>query len=138
MNLQPRIALSFDGRCEAAFRFYERALNGKIAFLLHWGESPTAKDAPEEWRSKVYHATLNVGDTSLSGGDVLPESYKSPQGFSIQLNMTDASDSERVFHALAEGGTVCMPLQQTFWAARFGVVTDQFGIQWDINCEKSE
>ena len=138
MNLNARIGLSFDGQCEAVFKFYERCLNGKIAFMLRRGESPMAKDAPAEWSEKIFHATLVVGDTALLGADALPGSYESPQGFSILLSPHVPEETERLFNALAENGTVRMSLQETFWAHRFGVVTDQFGIPWTINCEKSE
>ena len=138
MNLNPRIGLSFDGQCEAAFQFYERCLKGKIVFMLRWGESPMAKDAPVEWSGKILHARLVIGDTALLGADVLPGSYESPRGFGLLLSLDDPAETERLFSALAESGTVRMPLQETFWAPRFGVVTDQFGIQWDIQYEKSE
>lgn len=138
MNLNPRIGLSFDGQCEAAFKFYERCLNGKITFMLRWGESPMAKDAPAEWRGKILHARLVIGDTALLGADALPGSYESPRGFGLLLSLDDPGETERLFSALAENGTVRMPLQETFWAHRFGVLTDQFGIPWDINYEKSE
>jgi PhnB protein len=137
-NLNPRIGLTFDGQCEAAFKFYERCLNGKIEFMLRWGDSPMAKDAPAEWREKVLHARLVIGDTELLGGDGLPGEYESPRGFSILIGPNDSAEGERVFHALAENGTIRMPLQETFWAPRFGVVRDQYGITWTINCEKSE
>ncbi len=142
MNLNPRIGLSFDGKCEDAFKFYERCFNGKIAFMLRWGESPMDKDAPTEWREKILHARLVIGDTALLGGDALPGSYESPRGFSLLLSVDDPGETERLFSALAENGTVRMPLQETFqetfWSRRFGVVTDQFGIQWDVQYEKSE
>ena len=138
MTLNPCINLSFDGQCEAAFKFYERCLNGKIAFMLRWGESPMAKDAPQEWGGKILHARLVIGDTDLLGADALPGSYESPRGFSLLLNLDDAGEAERLFSTLVENGTVGMPLQDTFWAHRFGVLTDQFGIRWDINCEKSQ
>ena len=73
MSLNPRIGLLFDGRCEEAFRFYEQCLNGKLEFVLRWGESPTAQDAPAEWRNKILHAKLMVKDAELLGGDALPE-----------------------------------------------------------------
>ena len=136
MNLNPRIGLTFDGHCEAAFKFYECCLNGKIEFMLRWGESPMANDAPAEWREKILHAKLVIGDTELLGGDVLP--YESPRGFSLLLSPNDAAEAERIFHALAENGTVLMPLQETFWSPRFGCVRDRFGISWTINYEKSE
>lgn len=138
MNLNPQIGLSFDGRCEAAFKFYERCLNGKVEFLLRWGDSPLTKDAPAEWQEKILHARLVVGDTALLGADALPGSYESPRGFSILLSPNNAGEAERLFHALAQNGTVRIPLQESFWAQRFGSVTDQFGITWTINYEKSE
>jgi len=116
MKLNPCIGLSFDGQCEAAFHFYERRLNGKIAFMLRWGESPMAKDAPAEWSEKIFHATLVVGDTAFMGADAVPGSYESPRGFSFMLSVDDAGETERVFGALAENGTVSMPLQETFWS----------------------
>lgn len=137
MNLNPCINLSFDGQCEAAFKFYERCLNGKIFFMLTWGNSPMAKDAPPEWGSKIAHATLIVGNTRLQGADSAPGSYESPRGFCIMLQPSER-DAERLFTELADGGTVRVPLQQTFWSLRFGVLTDRFGIPWAINCEKPE
>ena len=137
MSLHPCINLSFDGRCEAAFRFYERCLNGKVTFLLTWGDSPMANDAPPEWGGKIAHATLEVGNTRMQGSDPAPGSYEAPRGFAITLNPSEG-DAERLFAELAEGGTVGVPLQETFWAVRFGMVTDRFGIPWVINAEKSE
>jgi PhnB protein len=137
MTLNPSINLSFDGHCEAAFKLYERCLNGKIAFMLTWGDSPMAKDAPPEWSTKILHATLVVGNTSLAGSDAAPGSYEPPRGFAVMLSPNE-SDAERLFTALAEGGTVRVPLGKTFWSTCFGVITDRFGIPWVINCEKSE
>jgi PhnB protein len=97
-----------------------------------------AEGAPPEWRDKILHATLQVGDTALSGGDVLPGQYERPQGFQIQLNLDDAAAAERIFAQLADGGRVSVPLQQTFWAQRFGSVVDRFGIPWGINCGEGE
>ena len=80
------------------------------------------------------HAGFAVGDTILMGSDALPERYQPPVGFSVSLDMKDPAEAERVFHTLAENGKVEMPIQQTFWSARFGMLTDQFGIPWMINC----
>ena len=137
MTLDPCINLSFDGQCEAAFKFYERCLNGKISFMLTWADSPLAKDAPPAWSAKIVHATLVVGNTRLQGSDPAPGSYQSPRGFTITLNPSEG-DAERLFTELADGGIVSMPLQETFWAHRFGVLRDRFGIPWTINSEKSE
>jgi PhnB protein len=136
MQANPRFSLSFDGQCEAAFEFYERCLNGKIRFMLRWGESPMANDAAEEWKGKILHATLVVGDVTFHGSDALPGSYESPRGFSITLGPDDPDEAQRLFSELAERGTVRVPLQETSWALRYGQITDRFGVTWDINCEK--
>jgi len=129
--------LSFNGQCDAAFRLYEKCLRGKITFIQKYGESPMAEQIPAEFRGRIMHATLTVGDQVLQGADVLPEQYQKPQGMTIALATNDAAEAERVFAALAENGLVQMPLTETFWALRFGMVTDQFGTPWLINCEKA-
>jgi PhnB protein len=133
MNIEPRISLVFKGECDAAFTLYRECLGGTVARLT-WGDSPMADQAPTEWRDKVLLATLTVGGTAISGGDVLPGHYERPQGFQLQLNLDDAAVAERIFMQLAEGGRITVPLQQTFWAQRFGEVVDRFGIPWAINC----
>jgi len=137
MKLHAHISLAFDGRCEAAFRFYERCLEGTISFMLTWGKSPMAGDAPPDWESKIFHAALKVGDSVITGGDVAPDRYGQPKGFSVVLQMDDSAAAERIFHALAEDARIEMPLQETFWASRFAVLVDQFGIPWTINCEQA-
>ncbi len=117
---------------------YQECLGGTATFRLTWGDSPMAQQAPVEWRNKILHATLTVGATVFHGGDAVPGSYESPQGFQLQLNLDDATEAERVFSRLAEGGQVTVPLQQTFWAERFGAVVDRFGIPWAINCGERE
>jgi PhnB protein len=133
MRLTPNLA--FGGQCEAAFKFYERCLGGKIVFMLTYGKSPMAEQVPPKWREKIVHATLTVGDNVLMGGDPVPGQYEQPRGFVVLLGIDDPVDAERIFHALAENGTVQMPLQKTFWSVRFGALVDQFGIPWAINCE---
>jgi PhnB protein len=131
--------LSFDGRCEEAFKFYEKCLGGKIAFLKRYGEGPAGGETPPVppgWEKQVMHATLKLRDGVLQGADAPPGQYQKPQGFSLSLAPRTEADAERLFQALAENGEVQMPLQQTFWALRFGVVTDQFGTPWIINCEE--
>ncbi len=133
MQLNPY--LSFDGRCEEAFQFYEKLLGGKITGLMHYEGSPAAEHVPQEWRSKIMHASLDVGGTILMGADATPRHHAEPKGFSVSLSVEKIEEAERVFNALAERGKVTMPMQKTFWAARFGMVTDRFGIPWMINCE---
>src|SRR5688572_9557734 len=116
MQLNP--ILAFNGQCEAAFKFYERCHGGEFTFMLSHGESPMADQVAPEWRDKIMHATLTVGDRILMGGDGPPESYEAPRGISLSIGINDTAEAERIFDALAEKGTVQMPLQETFWAAR--------------------
>jgi PhnB protein len=128
--------LNFNGQCEEAFKLYERALGGKISFMMTFQDSPMAGDVPSEWGGRIMHATLQAGDSLLQGADVRPGEFQKPQGFTIAIQINDTAESERIFAALAEGATVQMPLQETFWAHRFGYLIDRFGTPWMINCEK--
>ena len=83
------------------------------------------------------HASVTIGEQVLMGADVAPNEYEEPKGFSLSLQMKSTSEADRIFPMLAQDGTVVMPLEKTFWAARFGVVIDRFGIRWLINCEGS-
>ncbi len=132
MQLNPY--LHFNGECEAAFKFYEKCLGGKIESMFPHEGTPAAVRVPAEWRSKIMHARLDVGGQRLVGSDVPPDRYQKPHGFSVSLGIQDQAEAERIFRALEEKGTVQMPLQQTFWAVRFGMLIDQFGIPWMINC----
>jgi PhnB protein len=136
MPMTPHIQLAFDGQCEAAFGFYEQCLNGAVTFKLTWGKSPMAAEVPAEWQGKICHATLRIGDTSIMGCDVPPGTYEPPRGFEIDLPLRDPGAAQRLFEALATGGRISKPLQETFWAHRYGVLVDRFGVPWSINCEK--
>lgn len=129
--------LLFNGDCEAAIRFYEKSLGGKVEAMFTHEGTPMEKMVPAEWRKKIIHARLALGDKVLMASDCPPDRYVKPQGFSVNLNCKTPAEAERVFSALAENGAVQMPLQQTFWAARFGMVTDRFGTPWMINCESA-
>ncbi|MGA2987208.1 MAG: VOC family protein [Terriglobia bacterium] len=135
MQLSPY--LTFNGQCEAAFKFYEECLGGKIEAMFTYVGTPAEEHVPPEWRHKILHGRLIVGDRVLMGCDAPPERYKEPEGFSVSLEIKDPADAERIFNALAENGRVQMPLQKTFWSARFGMAVDRFGIPWMINCEQS-
>ena len=135
MQLNPY--LNFNGNCEAAFRFYERCLGGKIVMMLTHKAAPSAEHVPSEWHDKIMHARLEVGDRVLMGSDSPPEYFEETKGFYVQLGIDNPAEAERVFRALAENGKVRMPLEPTFWAHRFGMLVDQFGIPWMINCEKA-
>jgi PhnB protein len=134
MQLNPY--LLFHSQCEAAFAFYAQVLGGKITFKMTVAESPMAKEAPPERLGEILHIRLVSDGITLMGGDCPPEYYVKPQGFSVSLNVDSAEAAERIFKALSEKGAVSMPIQETFWAVRFGMCTDQFGTPWMINCEK--
>ena len=135
MQLNPYLA--FNGQCEAAFKFYERCLGGKIECMMTYDSRPAEYPVPPEWNKRILHATLRVGDQVLMGADAQPDQYQKPQGFSLTLGLKDPAEAERIFKALAEKGTVQMALQETFWAIRFGVLVDHFGISWTVNCERA-
>ena len=134
MQLNPY--LTFNGKCEAAFKFYERVLGGKIEAMMTYGSSPMADQTPADWRNKIMHTRLTIGGELLMGSDAPPDRYEPMKGISVTLGIEKPADAERVFHALAENGTVQMPIQETFWAARVGMLVDQFGTPWMINCEQ--
>jgi len=135
MRLNPY--LMFNGQCEAAFKFYEKCLSGKIVMMITYGDSPLSKQTPPEWHQKILHATLACGQNILQGADVLPKDHCTPQGFFVMLNLDVAEEADRIFGALAEQGTVQIALQESFWASRFGMLTDKFGTPWTVNCRKA-
>ena len=129
--------LLFDGQCEAAFKFYAKLLGGKIEAMMTHEGTPAACQVPAEWGSKILHARLNLGGQILMGSDAPPDRQQKPQGFSINISVDSPAEAERLFQALEENGAVTMPIGETFWATRFGMLTDRFGIPWMINCERT-
>jgi PhnB protein len=134
MNLNASVGLHFDGDCEAAFKFYEQLLGLRLETVLPWGASPLAGQAPASWGTKVLFARLRGPTMTLLGADALPGTYTPPTGFSLTLTAADEAEAERLFNDLAAGGTATMPLTATFWALRYGRVTDRFGIPWEVSC----
>jgi len=126
--------LIFSGQCREAFEFYARTLGGTIEGMLAYGDTPSSSGMPADWSTKIAHATLRIGGRKLMGADVLPKDYERPQGFYVLVNAEPAKASA-LFEALAEGGSVKMPLEKTFWSPAFGVVVDRFGIPWEVNAE---
>jgi PhnB protein len=122
--------LTFGGNCAEAFRFYERALGGKLDAMVSYGETAMASSVPPAWREKIVHATLAVGSAMLMGADV--EGHEPARGFFVLISVADVAEAERVFAALSDGGVVRMPLQKTFWSPAFGVVVDRFGTPWEV------
>ena len=128
--------LSFKGQCREAFEFYAKTFHGEIAMIMTQGESPMAAELPPENRDAVMHAQLNVGDQVLMGADAVESCGPSQGNGCVTINVDGVDEAERLFAALSAGGTVFMPIAETFWAQRFGIVTDRFGTPWMINCLK--
>jgi PhnB protein len=137
MNLDASVSLSFNGECAAAFKLYERLLGAKAELVITWGASPLAAEVPREWHGKMLFARLRAQQMTLFGTDILPSTYRRPTGFNLCLSAADEAEAERFFSELAEGGTVGMALQATFFAARYGEVIDRFGIPWEIRCRQA-
>jgi PhnB protein len=135
MQLTPYII--FNGTCEEALNFYATALKGEIKDLMRFEGTPVADMTAD--KQKVMHAHFGVDGTILfmasDSGQGGPAETKGGM-VHLSLNFTDAAHIENVFAALSEGGTVTMPLQDTFWGARFGMLTDKFGINWMFNYDK--
>ena len=129
--------LTFDGDCEEAFKVYEKVLGGKIIAMMTHKDTPAEAHAPPEWRDKILHARLVFGDNLLMASDAPPRRQEKMQGFSVSLVTKDPAEAKRIFNALTEGGTVTMPLAETFWAVKFGMFRDRFGTPWMVNCEKA-
>lgn len=130
--------LNFPGTCKEAMTAYADILGGKLEAMLTYGDMPGDHPIPDEMRKMIAHARIAVGDEILMASDAGPDRFKPMQGMSVTLNIPDPAEAERVFHALAAGGTTIMPLEETFWAIKFGVLADRFGTQWMINCAKPE
>ena len=130
--------LIFNGDCEPAFKFYEQSLGEKIEMMLTHGNSPMAEQTTPKWRHKIMHAALMVGNNMLMGSDGPAGHNEEARGFYVSLGIDDPAEAERIFQVLSQNGTVQMPMEETFWAIRFGMLVDQFGTPWMVNCEKKE
>jgi PhnB protein len=127
--------LFFDGRCEEALAFYQRALGAELLMMMRFKESPEAPPpgaVPAGSENKVMHAALRIGDTTVMASDGRCQGKPSFQGFALSITVENEAQADRTFAALADGGQVQMPLGKTFFSPRFGVVTDRFGVSWMV------
>jgi len=125
--------LFYDSNCEAAFKFYEKALGAKIEMLLRNEDGPEGMSPPERSK-KIMHGRISIDGQVLMASDAPPDHFHKPQGFSVSLTVKDPADAERKFKALSEGGSMNMPFGKTFFSKGFGMCIDQFGIPWMVNC----
>ena len=133
--MQVSVYLSFNGDCEAAFQLYERCLGAHVGQIFRYAGTPLVERVPADWSDKVMHGSVTIGAQILMGADVAPDQYEPPKGISLSLHPDTVEEAERIFEGLAEGGRVLAPLEKTFWAERFGMVVDRFGIPWMVNSE---
>ena len=127
--------LNFDGNARDAMQFYARCLQAELLLMPF---SDANVDAPQEARDRTMHAKLTKGSCVLMASDIMPGMpFQRGNNFYICLNCESLEETERVFAALGEKGKVTMPLQDTFWGARFGLITDQFDVNWMFNFEKT-
>ena len=134
--MQLNAYLNFNGECEAAFKFYEQVLGGKILMMSRFRGTPGENMVPEAMRDKIIHARMQVGDTVLMGSDAPPDRVSQPKGFALSLQFDTAAEAEAKFKALSDKGEIGMPMGKTFFAERFGMLKDRFGVPWMVLCEK--
>jgi PhnB protein len=132
MNLNPYIM--FSGNAEEALNFYAEVLGGKIQDISRYGEAPM--EVPDNYKDKIMHASVTIEGHYLMLSDAFPGNpVTAGNNVHLSLNFNDTGKLDAVFNRLAAGGNVTMPLENTFWGARFGMLTDKFGINWMFNCE---
>jgi PhnB protein len=124
--------LNFNGNCEEAFNTYARIFGGKVAAVFHYEGSPMAARYPQMAKMAM-HARVDIGNQMILGSDAPPEYFEKAQGSSVCVEFDTVEDAERAFTELAEGGNVKMPIQETFWAKRYGQLVDRFGTPWMFN-----
>jgi PhnB protein len=133
MQVQPY--LFFDGRCEEAVEFYRKAVGAEIVMLMRFKDNPEPAQpgmAPPGSENKVMHAALKIGDTTVMASDGRCQGKPSFQGFALSVSAKNDAEAERLFKALGEGGMVQMPMAKTFFASKFGMVADRFGVSWMV------
>lgn len=129
--------ITFQGNCEEAINFYKDQLGGEILFVQRYGDSPMKGMGPDD---AIMHCTLKIGDSIIMAADNMSKEHPVTVGNNISLayGTKDPNEAESRFEKMSDGAAIIMPIQETFWAERFGMLTDKFGINWMINCDKPE
>jgi len=124
--------LFFEGRCEEASAFYKKAVGAQVLMQMRFKEAPDQSGCPEGGAEKIMHMTMKIGDSLVQASDGRCSGTQGYQGFALSLTPANDADAEKYFKALSEGGQVQMPLTKTFFASKFGMLADRFGIMWMI------
>jgi PhnB protein len=130
MLVQPY--LSFEGRCEEAIEFYKKAVGAEVQMMMRFKESPDQSMITPDSADKVMHVSMRIGDSTIMASDGRCSGQPGFNGISLSLTTADDAEAERRFAALEDGGQVTMPLSKTFFASKFGMVADKFGVQWMV------
>lgn len=130
--------LYFDGCCAEALEFYRKTLGAEVTLLMHYKDSPDPAMCSPGTMDKVMHASFRLGDATLMASDGRCEGKPKFEGFSVSLRVASSDEAERLFAALGEGGQVLMPLMETFFSPRFGMVADRFGVPWMVLVEQAQ
>lgn len=131
--------LFFKDNAAEAFDFYARCLEGEIVGKVTFGDMPDGPPMPDDAKGLIANICLKVGESMLMGSDCPPGvPFETMQGCAVAIGIEGAANAERVFAVLSQGGTVTMPIRETSWAERFGMLTDRFGIKWMVNCDRAE
>ena len=129
--------LNYGGNCRQAFEFYAEHLGGRITMLTTHAEQPNAERLPADWKDKVLHARIELGDTVVFGADIPPDRFQPMRSAYLSLVVDSADEAERVYALLSEGGQVFMAMEETFFAHRFAMLRDRFGTSWMLLHERS-
>lgn len=130
--------LHFKDNCEEALNFYAKALNMKIAFMMRYSDAPAGNECGKELGAKIMHGRIVSGNNVIMASDCPPDRYHPQAGFSVSINVETPVEADKYFTALSEKANIVMPIGETFWAERFGMLVDKFGVSWMVNCEKKQ
>jgi PhnB protein len=130
--------LNYGGNCEQAFRFYEGHLGGKITMMMTRAEAPNQNDVWPGWEHSIQYASMNLGETELMGADVPPARFQPMRSAYLSLTVDSTDEAERIYALLSDGGQIFMPMEETFFAFRFGMLRDTFGTSWMILCPRPQ
>lgn len=126
------VHLNFNGNCRDAFALYQKVFGVQQQMLMTYGEAPAGAPVPPDWKDKVMHTSIPMGEAMLMGCDAPPDRSKPMAGFQVSVGSSNQAEVKRIFDALQDGGSIQMPLQKTFWSPLFGMCTDKFGVGWMV------
>jgi PhnB protein len=128
--------LFFNGNCAEALDFYKKAAGAVVHHTMTYGDSPAMPHMPPEMKDKLIHASFSIGDSAVMASDCPPQHLKPFGGFALSISVSSAGEADKLFSALSDGGSIIMPLGETFFAKSFGQFTDKFGVMWMVIHEK--